>query len=455
MSVIRMNNSVCPLEYRYGRMEMKNVFSNENRLQRMLDVEASLARAHARVGNIPDKSASEISRKAKISIVKPERVAEIEEKIKHDMMAVVKALTEKCNEAGDYVHLGATSNDIIDTATSLQLRDAIALIETNLNGLIRTLAALSKKYKEVPMVGRTHGQFAVPITFGLKMAWFAAETFRHLERIKECRKRVLVGKMLGAVGTGAALGENALEIQDLVMKDLGLGVEESATQIVGRDRYAEFVLILANIASTLDKFATEIRNLQRSEIMEVAEAFDTKNQVGSSAMPHKQNPMTCENISGLARIVRSFANPALENVVLWHERDLTNSSAERFIIPHTCILIDDMIAKMNNVMSTLMVFPESMKRNIQNSNGFIMAESVMIALVRKGIGRQAAHELVRNCTMIAREKGLSFRDALMVNDDVRRKLSVHELDYALDPSNYLGHSSEIVDRIVRNISRTI
>ncbi|PKK81196.1 MAG: adenylosuccinate lyase, partial [Thermoplasmata archaeon HGW-Thermoplasmata-2] len=274
-----MSDLVCPLDFRYGRKEMKAIFSEEHKLQRLLDVEAALARAHAKVGNIPAAAALEISEKATTELVKVERVKEIEAQIRHDVMAVVKAFAEQCPKHGGYVHFGATSYDIVDTANALNFRDAMEVMRKALAELRSALVALADRHKSTLCIGRTHGQHAVPMTFGLKMAVYAMEVDRHIERLDECKKRVCVGKMSGAVGTAAALGKHAMEIQELVMNDLGIGYAEASTQIVQRDRYAEFVCILANIATSMEKFATEIRNLQRTEINEAAEWFDVAKQV--------------------------------------------------------------------------------------------------------------------------------------------------------------------------------
>lgn len=443
------NSPVCPLEYRYGRDEMKSIFTEANKLQKFLDVEAALAEAQAEVGNIPRDDAQEIRKNANLKVVTVEDVNAIEAEIKHDIMAVVKALSNKCGEAGKSIHLGATSNDIIDTATALQLKEAGELILEDLIALKKSLFKLAGEHKKTIMVGRTHGQFAVPTTFGLKMAVYALEVQRHIERLEESKERILVGKMTGAVGTGAALGEKALQIQDIVMKKLGLTAEEASVQIIGRDRYIELISILANIATSLEKFATEVRNLQRSEIKEVSEAFDVKKQVGSSTMAHKKNPIVSENICGLARVARSFLLPAFENNVLWHERDLANSSGERFIIPHAFVLVDDILIKMTNVFTNLAVFPENMKKNLESSKGLIMAESVMMALTKKGVGRQEAHEILRSCAMKATQEEISFKDALAEKDAVAQTLSKEELDSALNPENYTGKAEEIIENLLK------
>ncbi len=443
------NSPVCPLEYRYGRKEMKAIFTEENKLQKFLDVEAALAEAQADLGIIPKDDAWKISTNANLSAVSTEEVRAIENEIRHDVMAVVKALSNKCGKSGKFVHLGATSNDIIDTATALQIKEAVDFIMQDLEALSKSLLKLAEEHKNTIMVGRTHGQFAVPTTFGLKMAVYASEVQRHIARLDESKERILVGKMTGAVGTGAALGEKALLIQESVMEKLGLKAEEASLQIVGRDRYIEFISILASIATSLEKFATEVRNLQRSEIGEVSEAFDKKKQVGSSTMPHKKNPIVSENICGLARIARSFLLPAFENNVLWHERDLANSSGERFILPHTCVLVDDILVKMTGVFDNLVVNPDAMKRTLESAKGFIMAESMMMALTKKGVGRQEAHEILRNCAIKATEQQTTFKEALVENDTVKKNLSNEELEGALNPENYTGKAVEIVENLLR------
>jgi adenylosuccinate lyase len=437
---------------RYGTAEMRRVFEEENRIQKMLDVEAALALAHAKVGNIPRKDAEKIMTMASLRYVKLSRIKEIEREIKHDVMALVKALAEVCGSSGAYVHLGATSYDIVDTANALQLKEALEIIENKLNAFEKTLMEKALQYKTTLMMGRTHGQHALPITLGFKFAVWMREISRHIQRIKQCRERAIVGKISGAVGTQAGLGEKALTIQELVMQHLGIKPADISTQIVQRDRYAELVCLLALIAASLENFATEIRELQRPEIGELFEPFEVERQVGSSTMPHKRNPETCERVCGLARIARSLVVPALENVVTWHERDLTQSSAERFIIPETCIIVDYMLYLMNNVVANLQVDEGRMLKNIELTQGRAMSEAVMIALTKKGMNRQEAHELLRKLTLKSEAEGLHFKDALFQDKIVRGKLSEKEIDTALDPRNYLGTALEQIEFAV-NITR--
>jgi len=434
---------------RYGTREMLRIFDEENRLQRLLDVEAALAWAHSEVGNIPQKDAETIIKMASVKHVKLGRVKEIEREIKHDIMSVVRALAEACGPSGAYVHLGATSSDILDTATALQLKEALRLIEEKLADLEEVLMNSTDRYKKTMMMGRTHGQHALPITFGLKLAVWMRETARHIQRLQECRERVLVGKMTGAVGTQAGLGPHAMEIQKLVMKRLDLKPVEVSTQIVQRDRFAELICLLSTISSTLDKIATEIRELQRPEIGEVFEFFEREKQVGSSTMPHKHDPQTCETVCGLAKIMRSLVLPALENVPTWHERDMTQSSAERFLIPEACILTDHMLFSMTKVLANLQVDKERMLKNMDLTQGRMMSEAVMLTLAKKGMGRQKAHELIRRLALRSDAEKRSFKHVLLEDKTVQDELSEEEVDKALDPRNYLGTTIKQVELAVK------
>ncbi len=440
---------VCPLDYRYGTEEMKSVLSKENKTQKLLEVEAALARAHARLGNIPQRSADIISENANTDVVDWEEVERVErEETKHDIMALVRVLGRYCSDAEKYIHLGATSNDIIDTASALQLKEALEIIEKKLERLRTTLTFRAKEHRDTVMIGRTHAQHAVPMTFGLKLAVYAHEVDRHLERLQQTKKRVNVGKMSGAVGTGAALGDKAEEIESLVMEDLGLGKEEATGQVVGRDRYAELITLAANISASLQKFSTEVRNLQRPEIMEAAEAFDTKKQVGSSTMAHKKNPIIAENICGLSRTLRGFVYPTYENMVLWHERDLTNSSSERITLSHSLVLLDDVLKKTDKLFKNLEVFPDNMLKNLEMSGGLVMAEAVMINLTEEGVSRQDAHELIRKASMKARAEEVPLKSVLFEMEEIMEHFSEEELNEIMKPENYTGRSKEIVDRTV-------
>ncbi len=423
---------------RYGTPEMLKIFDEETRVQKLLDVEAALALAHAEVCDIPMKDAEKIAEMASTKYVKVERVKAIEKEIKHDIASLVRALSEVCGSSGAYVHLGATSYDIVDTANALQLKDALGLIEEKLSDLKGILKKQAAQHKGTMMIGRTHGQHALPITLGFKFAVWGYEVNRHIERLNECKKRVLVGKISGAVGTQAGLGEHAQQIQELVMKRLGLHAAEISTQIVQRDRYAELVCIYAMVASSLENFATEIRELQRPEIGELSEAFEADKQVGSSTMPHKQNPETCERVCGLARIVRSLSTPALEDMITWHERDLTQSSAERFILPESNILLDYMLNLMCNIIANLRVDSQRMLQNLNLTQGRAMSEAVMMALTKKGVNRQEAHELLRKLTIQSALEKKDFKQILLQDKFASSKLTEKEIDEALNPKNYLG-----------------
>ncbi|MGA2523087.1 MAG: adenylosuccinate lyase [Candidatus Bathyarchaeia archaeon] len=435
---------------RYGTPEMLKIFQEETRVQKLLDVEAALALAHAEVGNIPEKDAKKIAAMASTKYVKVDRVKAIEKEIKHDVASLVRALAEVCGSSGAYVHLGATSYDIVDTANALQLKDALALIEERLANLKATLQKQADQHKGTVMIGRTHGQHALPITLGFKFAVWGYEVNRQIERLNECKKRVLVGKISGAVGTQAGLGEHAEQIQELVMKRLGLRPAEISTQIVQRDRYAELVCVYSMVASSLENFATEIRELQRPEIGELSEAFETNKQVGSSTMPHKQNPETCERISGLARIVRSLTTPSLENMVTWHERDLTQSSAERFIFPESNILLDYMLSLMCDVVTNLRVDQQRMLQNLTLTQGRAMSEAVMMALAKKGVNRQEAHEMLRKLTIISATEKKDFKQVLLQDKSISGKLSQAEIDEALNPKNYLGTAVKQAEKFAKS-----
>ena len=444
-----MSEHICPLEYRYGRQEMESIFTESSRIRYQMQVEAALAQAHAALKEIPKKDADEISRVAESDSVKIERIKEIEKLTNHDLMAMVKAMTEQCKgDAGKYVHLGATSNDIVDTATALQIRDALLIIMDDVDELLVVLAKLAKRERDTLEIGRTHAQFAIPITYGFKIAGYIAELLRYRQRLIEIYPRAIAGKMAGAVGTGAALGKNFIKLQQEVMKNLEITYEPAATQVVGRDRYTELVCLMATLGTSLERYATEVRNLQRSEIGEVSEYFDAAHQVGSSTMAQKRNPINSENVCGLARVLRGFVLPTFESQVLWHERDLSNSSAERFTLPHVFTLIDFMLVKMTKVFSGLEVHRDKMLRNIASAHGLIMAEPVMMALVGKGIGRQDAHEIVREASMVAEEKEIDLIDTLWEREDVRKLITKKELESVMDPANYTGGSKEIVDKMV-------
>ncbi len=441
--------SVSPLDYRYGRPEAKEIWSREGRHSRQLDVERALVWAHCQLGRVSAEHYDMIADISDPGIVTADRVDEIEAETRHDIMALTKAMAEKAGEAAWCIHLGATSNDIVDSAVALQIRDSIRLQRQSLMTLLTTLCDLAERERDTVMLGRTHGQAAVPITFGLKIAVFVDEFRRHLIRLDELESRAITGKFLGAVGTGAAQGKNAKELQQLILEHLGLTVPVATTQVVGRDRYIEWVGWMANVAASVEKLLQEVRNLQRSEIAEVGEWFDVEKQVGSSTMAHKRNPITAENASGLARIVRSMIIPSYENALLWHERDLANSSSERFTLSHAMILLDDILAKSDKVMGKCVVDVERMLANIESQNGLVMAEKIMLALVDEGIHRDQAHEILRAASMEAVAENRHLREICGEDDAVTNAFSPEELDELFDPSSHLGVSGEIVDEAIK------
>ncbi|MEC9090518.1 MAG: adenylosuccinate lyase, partial [Candidatus Thermoplasmatota archaeon] len=434
---------VSPLDYRYGREPIKNIWSRDGRHIRQIEVERALIWAHNQLGRVSDEHYEIVSNISNASSVTVDRVEEIERETKHDIMALTKAMAEAAGDAGWCIHLGATSNDIVDTAVALQIKDSVDIHKEILVELISTLCDLAERERDTVMLGRTHGQAAVPITFGLKIAVFLDEFRRHLVRLLEIRERICVGKFLGAVGTGAAQGRDARKLQELILTHLGLSVPLVTTQVVGRDRYIEWISWMANVATSVEKLLQEIRNLQRSEIAEVGEWFDAEKQVGSSTMAHKRNPITAENACGLARIVRSFVIPSYENALLWHERDLANSSAERFTLSHAAILLDDVMEKCNRVMSKCVVDQGNMRLNIDRQNGLVMAEKVMIELVDAGIPRDEAHEILRTASMVSISENRHLRDICGEVEAITQKFDNVDLDKMFEPASHIGVSLEL------------
>jgi adenylosuccinate lyase len=442
--------AIHPIEYRYGHPEMKAVWNEETRLQKMLSVEAALAKAEASTGYILKGTDEKIAFGArKVAL---DRVKEIDDEIHHDMMALVLALAEKSGDAGKWVHFGATSSDILDTATALQIKAAISILRKETVKLRSILLDMALSHKKTVCAGRTHGQIGVPTTYGMRFAIWASEIDRHIERLDQLMPRATAGKMSGAVGTQASFGNEGIEIQKKTMEILGIEAVDVSNQIIQRDRHAEFVMWMANMVTTLDKICIEIRSLARSEIAEVEESFGRK-QVGSSTMPHKRNPIKSEQVCGLARIVRAMVEPALLNNTLWDERDLTNSSCERLVFPETCVLTDHMIRLTTSILQNLRFFPENIRKNLNLLNGLNMGEAVMIELTKKGVGRQEAHEIVRQCAMSARETGRHMKDTLIKNDTVSKYLTENDIIQIMNPDNYIGTAVEQVDYLSTKIKK--
>ncbi|MBI5227620.1 adenylosuccinate lyase [Candidatus Micrarchaeota archaeon] len=434
---------ISPFEDRY-KTEINALFDEEAKLQKWMIVEVALAKVHAQLGNIPKDAPKKIENGA--TKVKVERVHQIENEIHHDLMAMVKALSEQSGDAGKYVHLGATSYDIEDTATALIFVEAIGMVQKSMEKLGATIKKLAIQNKNLVCVGRTHGQHAVPTTYGLKFAIYYQELKRNMERLGEAKKRVAVGKMSGAVGTMATFGTGGPKIQKMIMKELGLEESKASNQVIQRDRHAEVLCDLGLIAAMLEKIAKEIRNLQRTEIAEVYESFGAK-QVGSSTMPQKRNPHKSERVCSLARLVRANVLTAMENIALEHERDLTNSANERAIFAESFISVDYMLVEMTKILGGLNFFHENIKRNLELTNGLIMSERLMIYLVEnKKMGRQEAHELVRTMAQEA-FSGKKHLKALVID---KKLLSKKEADELFDYSTYTGCAKEIVENAVKD-----
>jgi adenylosuccinate lyase len=443
---------VHPIEFRYRYPEMYAVFTEEAKLQSWLDVEVALAWAHAELGTIPRAAAKEIEKKAKVGVVKVERVKEIEEKTRHDLLAMVYALQEVCEgDAGGYIHLGATSYDAEDTALALQLRRAMDIIEGDLKALLRVLLDKAVEHRETVCIGRTHGQHALPMTYGMKFALWASEVGRHLDRLAETRKRIEVGKMSGAVGTMASFGEKGFEVQRLTMERLGLEPALITNQIIQRDRHAELQCLLALIAGTLDKMGRELRNLQRTEIAEISEPLRSP----SSTMPQKLNPSNTERICGLARIIRGSVNASLESIALEHERDISNSGMERINIPEGFILTDYILRQMTGIVKGLSFDSDNIERNLETTLGLILTERVMIELVSKGVGRQEGHELMRRLALKAWKEKRPLRQVMEEDEEATRLITPAEMDEWLNPHTYIGTSVEQVDRAVKILRKKL
>jgi adenylosuccinate lyase len=441
--------AVHPIEERYGTKEMRAVWSEKNRFSCVVKAEVALAKAEAHHGMIPAAAAVEISEKAHTASL--ERAKEIEIEISHDMMAIVKAISEVTGDSGRWVHYGATSNDILDTATGIQLGQTLDLIDEKLRQLLGILLKRAEENKTLVCIGRTHGQHGVPTTYGLRFAIWASEVGRHIERLEQMRPRVVVGQMTGAVGTQAALGLKGIEVQASMMEYLGMSSVDVSNQVISRDRYAEYFMFCAGVATTLDKIAIEIRSLQRTEIGEVEEAFGAK-QVGSSTMPHKRNPIKSEQVCGLARIIRSAVEPALQNNTLWDERDLTNSSCERVIFPEASILTDHCLRLMTTVLEGLVINRAGIRRNLAFLHGINMAESVMIELTKKGMNRQDSHERVRMASMQALAENRPLADVLGADPEIVRYCSKSDIAALLNPDTYIGTSAQQVERVSEKLA---
>ena len=439
---------IHPIETRY-RTDIADLFTEERKLEYWLKVEGVLAEVHGELGNIPKEAAKEIKKKASLNYVNLERVKEIDNEIHHDLMAMVKALAEKCeDDAGKYIHLGATSYDIEDTATSLQLKAALNYIKNSLIKLLKSLIKLIEDKKDLVCIGRTHGQHAIPTTYGMRFGVWAYEIDRHLDRIYEVLERISYGKMSGAVGTMASFEEKGIDIQKLVTEKLGLNPVIIANQVIQRDRHAEVILLTSLIGQTLAKIARQYRVLQRNEIAEMFEPFKEK-QVGSSTMPHKRNPHKSERICSIARVIKSNVIPALDNIVLEDERDLTNSASERIIIGENFILLDYITKELIENIEGIEFDAVKIEENLNLTKGACLSEKVMVQLVNKGIGRQEGHEILRKAAILARKEDRSMKDILNENKKITNLFSKEELSDLFDAHKYIGKAIEQVENLLK------
>ncbi|MFA6169665.1 MAG: adenylosuccinate lyase [Candidatus Margulisiibacteriota bacterium] len=410
---------------RYTLPKMREIWSEENKYRKWLEVELAACEAWTALGRIPKPALDKIKKKAAFDI---KRINEIERETNHDLIAFLTSVAEKVGRESRFIHLGLTSYDVEDTARSIQLREAAELIIKDIEDVIKILKRRAKEEKDTLMMGRTHGVHAEPITFGLKLLVWVGEMDRNLERMKRAKAVVSFGKISGAVGTYALVDPR---VEEYVCKKLGLSASPASTQVLQRDRHAEFMTTLAIVAASLEQFATEIRNLQRTEILEVEEPFG-KGQKGSSAMPHKKNPITCERITGLARVVRGNAMAAIENVALWHERDITHSSVERIILPDNCMMVDYMLQKFAWVMDGLVVYPQNMRKNIEKSGGMVFSQKLLLILTDRGLTREESYKIVQTAAMKSRSSGKSFKDILMEDREALKHVSPKEIEKIFD-----------------------
>jgi adenylosuccinate lyase len=427
---------------RYTLPEMGAVWSDQARFRHWLEIEVLAVEAWARLGRVPEEDARAVRERASFTV---ERVRELEEVTRHDVAAFVQCVAESVGPAGRWVHFGLTSSDVLDTGFALQLREAADLLLARTERLLGAVKRMALEHRDTVMAGRTHGVLAEPTSFGHKLALLAFELDRDRERLRRAREAVSVGKVSGAVGTYAQLDPR---VEEHVCGELGLRPAEASSQIVSRDRHAEYMAALAILASSLDAFATEIRHLARTEVREVQEPF-AEGQKGSSAMPHKRNPVRCERITGLARVVRANVQAALENMVLWHERDISHSSAERVVFPDSTTALDFMLAELTEVLEGLEVFPERMRESLNAGGGLVYSQGVLLALVERGMPRDEAYRVVQAAAAKAWDEGKDFRAELAADPDVAPLLSAADLDALFDPERYLRNLDVVFDRLAK------
>ncbi len=425
---------------RYTRPEMAAIWSLENKFRLWLEIEILACEAQSRLGLVPPEAVKVIREKASFSV---KRIEELESKVEHDVIAFLTNVAENVGPESRFIHLGMTSSDILDTALAIQMKQAGEMLLRDLEGLAEAIKGRAVEHKYTVMIGRTHGVHAEPITFGLKMALWYDETRRNMERLERAIERISYGQISGAVGTFAHMDPF---VERYVCEKLGLKPAPASSQILQRDRHAEYMTVLAIVAGSLEKFAVEIRGLQRTEILEVEEPF-RKGQKGSSAMPHKRNPIICERIAGQARVIRANAMAALENMPLWHERDISHSSVERVIIPDSTILLDYMLDKFTKVVRGMNVYPENMKANLGRTGGLIFSQAVMLGLTRKGMTREEAYDVVQRNAMESWRTGRDFRELISNDGDVKRYLSEDEIENCFDLNAHLRNIDYIFERV--------
>ncbi len=424
---------------RYTLPKMGAIWTDENKFQKWLDVEITVCQVQAELGAIPASALQQIQDNAKFDV---KRILEIEQEVKHDVIEFLTNVGEYVGEASRYIHLGMTSSDLLDTAMALLMREAGEIILDDLQQLRAVLKRRAIEHKQTICIGRSHGVHAEPTTFGLKLALWYDEVGRHIKRLTSAIEVISVGKISGAVGTFAHLDPI---VEELVCKKLNLKPAPVSTQIIQRDRYAEYLTTLALIGSSLEKFATEIRNLQRTEILEVEEYF-SKGQKGSSAMPHKRNPVTCEQICGLSRVLRANAIASFENISLWHERDITHSSVERIIVPDSTILINYMLNKFIKIIDNLLVYPDNMRKNLEQFGELVFSQSILLALTRTGMLREEAYKIVQNCAMEVWKTGKSFKKLIFEQREITDRLTVQEVENCFNIHDHLRNVGKIFER---------
>ena len=428
---------------RYSLPQMEEIWSEENKYKKWLEIEIAVCKAKAELGEIPENAAKKIEKNSKLDL---ERIKEIEKTTRHDMLAFIESINENLGEESKYVHQGLTSSDIKDTARALQMKESVELILKDLNEMKKVLKEKAILHKKTIMIGRTHGVHAEPVTWGLKMALWYEEIKRHIKRMKNILDLVSVGQVSGAVGTYTSVSP---KIEEKVCKKLGLKPAPISNQIMQRDRQSDFLNHLALIAASLEKFATEIRNLQRTDILEVEEGF-RKGQKGSSAMPHKKNPIVCERITGLARVVRGNVVPGLENISLWHERDLTHSSVERIILPDSSILVDYGLQKFKEVLEELKINKDNMRKNMDRTHGLVFSQRVMLALVDKGLEREEAYDMAQRNALKSWENKEDYKKLIKADDEIKEYLNDKEIEDVFDYDYYLKEIDNIFTRLNLN-----